>query len=112
MLILVLLQDKGPSDFQVEGEVPVGKELPRADILLLRRAQQAGLEHHAGLSKDAEVLRQLWKQIAMVAVVEFKSIVRPFARGDLGKRIGYTGLYYSMEAAKIQARENLLMVLM
>jgi hypothetical protein len=105
MLLYLLLRERAPSTFQVLAEVPVGRELPRADVLLLRR------EREAKPTREAGVLLRLWEQIARDAVVEFKSVSRPFSRGDLGKLLGYAGLYYSMEAEQLGSRENLVTVL-
>jgi hypothetical protein len=104
LLLFLLLQERAPRSFTVRAEVPLGRELPRADVLLLRREQAP--------TDEARVLRGLWPRIARDAVVEFKSVSRPIRRGELSKLLGYAGIYFWMETDRLKKRSDLLTVLL
>jgi hypothetical protein len=105
LLLFLLLLERAPRSFRVRAEVLLGEELPRADVVLLRREQQAG-------EAQGQVLHGLWSRIAQDAVVEFKSVTHGFRRGELGKLLAYTALYYWQEAARLGSGDNLAMVLL
>lgn len=85
----VLLRKRRPSDFEVREEVPLSEEPPRLDYLLLRRQVQASAH------RPAETLRNLWPRLPRVTVVEFKSIGRPYRKGNLDRLWAYIHLYFS-----------------
>ena len=92
-----LLKQKGPRSFEITGEFPFGKAPQRADCLLLRRKEDRALD------SSAEVLKELWGKIDKVAVLEFRSISAPFAKGDFYRLLGY-GFQYIVMAENVLLR--------
>jgi hypothetical protein len=73
-----LIEWRRPSWIAVVLEALLQRQSQRVDILLLRRtrAPQPGDE-------EGRVLRSLWRHVERVALLEFKSVARLFAPGDL-----------------------------
>lgn len=84
-----LLQERGPRWTKVTGEVQLTAEPMRADDMI---------ELRAGTTRDprdrGHVLRGMWRFVVVVALLEFKSISRPFRRGDLARLLAYGLLWY------------------
>ncbi len=104
VLLTRLLQQRAPPSFRVLAEVPLGKHPPRLDLLLLRRE---------GASDDsgAAVLRDLWRRILRLALLEYKSPSKPLRQGELAKVLSYAFLYAADHADEVQRREDLLVAL-
>ena len=58
---------RGPRALEVRDEVPLSKESPRIDFLLLRKTRRWAP------GDDGQALRKLWELIPMVTVLEYKS---------------------------------------
>ena len=99
------LEQGRPRCFEVRGEVPLGKEPQRVDVLLLRRV---------GLPDDsdrAQTLCGLWPRIRRDAVVEYKSPTAGYRSSDLVKLLGYGAQYYAAETERMRDLEDLTLVL-
>jgi hypothetical protein len=104
VLLTRLLQQRAPSSFRVLSEVPLSKHPLRLDLLLLRR--QGALD-----DSDAAVLRDLWRRILRLALLEYKSPSKPLRRGELAKLLSYAFLYAADHPDEVKSREDLLVVL-
>jgi hypothetical protein len=91
-----LIAERAPPGIEVRAEVQLTSEPQRADLLLLRRATAA--------RRDAEALtlRGLWPLLAEDSLVEFKSLSRPFRRGDLPRLLGYGAQYHAMHMERLR----------
>ncbi len=87
-----LLQEFGPGWTRVSGEVRLAVE-PRADDLIEVLVDAARDPNDRG-----GVLRGMWPLIAWVGLLEFKSLSRPFRRGDLHRLFGYGHIWLSSHA--------------
>ncbi|AUX45279.1 uncharacterized protein SOCE26_067600 [Sorangium cellulosum] len=101
VLLAALLRQRGPGNFQVQTEVPLAAEPPRADYLLLRN------EAPGEASKPAGTLRRLWPLLPRETIVEFKSARRTYRRCNLDRLWGYLSLHYADTARRLGARSNL-----
>jgi hypothetical protein len=97
----ILLRKRGPSAFEVRDEVLLSEEPPRLDYLLLRKRP----EPTSG--RPAETLRALWPRLPHLTVAEFKSIGRPYRRGNLDRLWSYIHQYFSDEQSGGETREGL-----
>jgi hypothetical protein len=95
-----LLAKRGPRGFTVLDEVPLSKESPRMDFLLLRRTRRLAP------GDRGETLRGLWKLLPAVSVVEYKSAGRPYRKGDLDRLLGYTHLYQAYNRGRGPLRKR------
>ena len=89
-----LLQERGPKWTKITGEVSLTMEPQRADDVIEVRVDRPRDPSDAG-----SVLRLLWGYIVWVALLEFKSIARPFRRGDLLRLLGYGMAWLSAHQA-------------
>lgn len=91
-----LITERAPPGIEVRAEVRLTSEPQRADLLLLRRAASA--------RRDAEALtlRGLWPLLADDSLVEFKSVSRPFRRGDLARLLGYGAQYHGIHIERLR----------
>lgn len=103
VVFAALVKERAPPDVEVRAEVQLGAEPQRVDLLLLRKA---GDRHQFGA-----VLEGLWPLFTTDALVEFKSVARPFRRGDLVRLLGYGAQYHVGEIDRLTARESLTLVL-
>jgi len=102
----VLMTEKAPPNFEVLSEVRLSIEPQRADILLIRRTDAEELDHLA------QILRQLWKHIVNVAVLEFKSPRNyAFKKGDLLRLCIYGMLYDVNHLDELASRRAVTLVL-
>ncbi len=79
-----LLRERGPRWAKVTGEPQLTQEPMRVDDLIELRVD---VPRDPG--DHGNVLRGLWPQVRVVALVEFKSVSRPFRRGDLARLLSY-----------------------
>jgi hypothetical protein len=97
----ILLRKRGPSELEVRDEVPLSEEPLRFDYLLLRKRVEASPH------RPAETLRALWPLLPPVTVTEFKSIGRPYRKGNLDRLWGYIHLYFSDQESGLERRDDL-----
>jgi hypothetical protein len=97
----ILLRKRGPSEFEVRDEVPLSEEPPRLDYLLMRKRVDASAQ------RPAETLRALWPRLPQVTVAEFKSVARPYRKGNLDRLWGYIHQYFSDQQSDIGPRDEL-----
>ncbi len=97
----MLLRERGSEGFEVRPEVSIGKELPRADYLLLRKLGGAS----SGVA--AQTLRQLWPLLPDETVVELKTTGRPYRRKELHKLLAYTHWYYAGQDHELKQMSQL-----
>jgi hypothetical protein len=101
-----LMQHRAPPNFEVQTEVRLTIEPQRADMLLLRRLNEANRDD------EAKLLRWLWHRLGRVTIVEFKSPVdSPFRPGDLLRLVGYGFLYDTAHIKELPAPSDLTLVL-
>jgi hypothetical protein len=81
-----------------------GKHPPRLDLLLLRRE---GSDDDSG----AAVLRDLWRRIRRLGLLEYKSPSKPLRRGELAKVFSYAFLYAADHPDEAASRKDLLVAL-
>ncbi|AUX42874.1 uncharacterized protein SOCE26_043110 [Sorangium cellulosum] len=105
ILFAALLVQRGSRRFEVRREVPLSTEPLRVDYLLLRRETE-------GPTEPVGTLRKLWDLLPMDAIVELKSIGRPYRRRNLDRLFSYLHLYYAEEAERIAQRGDLCGVLL
>ncbi len=103
VVFAALVKERAPPDVEVRAEVQLGAEPQRVDLLLLRKT---GDGHQPGA-----VLGGLWPLFTTDALVEFKSVARPFRRGDLVRLLGYGAQYHVGEVDRLTARDSLTLVL-
>jgi hypothetical protein len=84
-----LLQTFGPRWTVVSGEMQLTIEPLRADDVITLRADTP-----RDLNDLGTVLCGMWIYVIVVALLEFKSISRPFRRGDLSRLIAYGHIWY------------------
>jgi len=87
----ILLRKRGPRWLLVRDEVPLSKEPPRLDYLLLRRLPEIPADD-PGLT-----LRGLWPLLPETTIAELKTIGRPYRARNLDRLLGYLHLYFSSE---------------
>ena len=83
------MRERGPRWVRVRGEVQLTQEPMRADDVLELRAEVARDPDDCG-----SVLRGLWPLLVWVCLLEFKSISRPFRRGDLARLMAYGYVWF------------------
>ncbi|WP_437670310.1 hypothetical protein [Sorangium sp. So ce131] len=101
VLLAALLRQRRPGNFQVQCEVPLAAEPPRADYLLLRN------DAPGEASEPAGTLRRLWPLLPRETIVEFKSARRTYRRCNLDRLWGYLSLHYADTARRLGPRTNL-----
>jgi len=103
----VVLTHFWPSVFEIHSEFRLAKQPQRVDFLLLRRRK-------ARRATRPGVLRGLWPLVSRcrAIIAEFKSIVRPFAAGDLHRLLGYGGQYVAAAARVLRSRRDFALVLL
>jgi hypothetical protein len=94
-----LVNERAPAGIEVRGEVLLTTEPQRADLLLLRRIDAPAR------AVQAHVLRGLWPLLGEDTLAEFKSISRPFRRGDLVRLLGYGSQYHVTQIERLQRRQ-------
>jgi hypothetical protein len=92
--------------FEVRDEVPLSEERLRLDYLLIRKRLDAST------CGRAETLRALWPRLPLVTIAEFKSIGRPYRKGNLDRLWGYVHLYCGDELNGIEERAALCALLL
>ena len=85
------LRRRGPRSFEVRDEVPLAEEPPRVDYLLLRKTTALPADD------PGQTLRRLWPLLALITIVEFKSIGRPYRKGNLDRLWSYVHTYMADE---------------
>ncbi|WP_437721093.1 hypothetical protein [Sorangium sp. So ce861] len=101
VLLAALLRQRRPRHFQVQSEVPLAAEPPRADYLLLRNDAPGEAGEPAG------TLRRLWSLLPRETIVEFKSVRRTYRGRDLDRLGGYLSLHYAGAARRLGPRADL-----
>ncbi|WP_437633318.1 hypothetical protein [Sorangium sp. So ce854] len=104
VLLVALLSQRGSRRFEVRSEVPLSTEPLRADYLLLRKSAES--------SEPAGTLRRLWDLLPSEAIVEFKSIGRPYRRRNLDRLCSYLHLYFADTPERLEQRSDLCGVLL
>ncbi len=72
-----LIEQRRPRSVAVTLEFVLQRQAQRVDVLLLRRTRAGGE------GDEGRVLRSLWRHVRRVGLLEFKSVARLFAAGDL-----------------------------
>ncbi|WP_437477710.1 hypothetical protein WME75_28825 [Sorangium sp. So ce1014] len=101
VLLAALLRQRRPRNFEVQSEVPLSAEPPRADYLLLRNDAPGEAREPAG------TLRRLWPLLPRETIVEFKSVRRTYRSRNLDRLWGYLSLHYADGAARLGPRADL-----
>jgi len=101
-----LVEWRCPRWVRVELEVLLQRQSQRIDLLLFLRARPARDPNDHG-----QVLRSLWRHIPRVALLEFKSIARAFAPGDLYRLVACGWHWLSRNPALFPADVLLALVL-
>ncbi|WP_437778655.1 hypothetical protein [Sorangium sp. So ce1097] len=104
VLLVALLSQRGSRRFEVRSEVPLSVEPLRADYLLLRKSAES--------SEPAGTLRRLWDLLPSEAIVEFKSIGRPYRCRNLDRLCSYLHLYFADTPERLEQRSDLCGVLL
>ncbi|WP_433930758.1 hypothetical protein AB3662_42230 [Sorangium cellulosum] len=104
VLLVALLSQRGSRRFEVRSEVPLSAEPLRADYLFLRKSAES--------SEPAGTLRRLWDLLPREAIVEFKSIGRPYRRRNLDRLYSYLLLYFADTPERLEQRSDLCGVLL
>jgi hypothetical protein len=106
VLLAALLDQRGPRSFAVRSEVPLSSEPLRGDFLLLRR--------EAAATPDVSVptLRRLWDLLPREAILEFKSVGRPYRSRNLHRLSSYLYLYYADQPERLVTESDLCGVLL
>ena len=100
-----LVRQRAPRSFLVRPEVPLSDEPQRADLILIRRED-------APIGDDPPALLPvLWPLLAQDTVLEFKSPVRGFRRGDLMRLASYGAQYHVLENERLLHPSDLTLVL-
>jgi len=89
------MRERGPRWVRVSGEVQLTQEPMRADDVFELRVEVARDPNDCG-----SVLRGLWPLLVWVCLLEFKSISRPFRRGDLGRLLAYGYVWFYSHQSK------------
>jgi hypothetical protein len=100
-----LLRKRGPRSIRVLEELPLWKEPPRVDYLIVRNAEVFD-PLDPGLT-----LRGLWPMLSRVAVIELKSVGRPYRTGTLDRLWSYTHTVCADDAELLERRSDLCAVL-
>ena len=82
----------------VQGNVLLSTEPPCVDFLLLRR--QGGTGVAAALTDGPRILRRLWPTLPRATLMEYRSPLNPYRRGDLDRLWGYLHIYFANQHAK------------
>lgn len=106
LLLYMLLRQRGPRTFAISNEVHLALEPLRADSLLLK--------HAAALPADdpPRVFRKLWERLPHHAILEFKSVGRPYRGRNLDTLLCYLAQYYATQHKQVRARAELCGVLL
>jgi len=96
------LRRRGPPSFEVRSEVPLSKEPPRLDYLLLRKLTPEG----EPVDNSAQTLRHLWPLLPRVSVVEYKSPGHPYRSGQLDRLWAYVHTYFANQRALSRHRAD------
>ena len=83
------MRERGPRWVRVSGEVQLTQEPMRADDVFELRVEVGRDPDDCG-----SVLLGLWPLLVWVCLLEFKSISRPFRRGDLGRLLAYGFVWF------------------
>lgn len=94
---VALIAERAPPGFVVQAEERLGHEPQRADLLLRRIAKQ--------MPEPARVLRRLWTWLGTDTIAEFKSLARPFRRGDLLRLWGYGAQHHARHLRRLRPEE-------
>lgn len=89
------MRERGPRWVKVSGEVQLTQEPLRADDMFELRVDVPRDPADCG-----SVLRGLWPLVRAVCLLEFKSISRPFRRGDLARLLAYGLVWFYTHQAK------------
>lgn len=89
------MRERGPRWVRVRGEVQLTQEPMRADDVFELRVEVARDPDDCG-----SVLRGLWPLLVWVGLLEFKSISRPFRRGDLARLMAYGYVWFYSNQSK------------
>jgi hypothetical protein len=104
VILFALLVQRAPRRFEVHREVSLSAEPLRADFILLLRALADG-------DDDAGTLKKLWSLLPRAAIVEFKSVGRPYRARNLDRLWAYLYLYYVDQPERLEKRADLCGVL-
>lgn len=101
-----LVEWRCPRWVRVTPEVLLQRQSQRIDLLLSLRARPARDPDDHG-----QVLRSLWRHIPRVALLEFKSVARAFAAGDLYRLVACGWHWLSRNPTLVPADVLLVLVL-
>ncbi len=104
VLLAALLNQRGSRRYDVQSELPLSAEPLRVDYVFRRR--------DSGDDESATTLKNLWKLLTKEALVEFKSIGRPYRSTNLDRFVAYLHVYYADYVAQLEERTNLSGVLL
>ncbi len=91
-----LLQERGPRWAKVTGEVQLTTEPLRVDDVIEVWADRPHDPDDVGTT-----LREMWRFIVVVGLVEYKSVVWPFQHGDLSRLIAYGMLWRTTHQRRV-----------
>lgn len=95
----LLLAEKAPRCFEVQPEVAVTDAVQHIDYLLLRRRPWNDPPDRG------ETLVDLWPELPLISLAEYKSAVRQYRRGEIHRLLGYGHQYASEHVDELIAGE-------
>jgi len=101
----ILLRRYGPHTFEIRDEVSLSEEPSRMDYLILRRTAAPSP------ADTGQTLRGLWPLLPRVAIVELKTLGRPYQKANLDRLWSYVHAYHANEHRSLDGREELCAVL-
>ena len=104
VLFAILLRQRGPRRVEVRSEVPLSAEPLRADYLFLSTDDLVD-------DVPARTLKRLWGHITKDAIVELKSVGRPYRSRNLYRHWAYLHLHYTDQHARLKQPSDLVGVL-
>lgn len=97
--------ERAPPGFDAISEYQLSLRPRRADLLLLRRAQEPRRD------AEARILRGLWPLLSQATLIELKSPTRGFRRAELLRLMGYGLQYHERHVEQLAHARDLTLVL-
>ncbi len=95
----LLLTEKAPRCFEVQPEVALTQAVQHIDYLLLRRRPWSAPPDRG------ETLVDLWPELPLISLGEYKSASRQYRRGEIHRLLGYGHQYASEHVEELIAGE-------
>jgi hypothetical protein len=106
VLLAAFFEQWGSRRFECRSEVPLSSEPLRGDFLFLRREGEPAVEPRV------PSLRGLWDLLPREAILEFKSVGRPYRSRSLHRLLSYLHLYFCDQTERLAAEAELCGVLL